>query len=96
MHAGLVATPVATEESSEEAVAAISQTLQPVVSLFALHSGTAVNFLLHHVPLLSMQSCSLPRSLRLSCLHVQPRLNVAPCSDVCTLLILPFLCLAAK
>ena len=34
MHAGLVATPVATEESSEEAVAAISQTLQLVVSLF--------------------------------------------------------------
>jgi len=66
MPAGLVATPAATEESSEEAVAAMSQTLQPVVSLFTLRSGTAVNFLLHHVPLLSMQSCSLPCSLRLA------------------------------
>ena len=66
MHAGLVATPAATEDSSEEAVAAISQTLQPVVRLFTLRSGTAVNFLLHHVPLLSMQSCSLPHSLRLA------------------------------
>ncbi len=66
MHAWLVATPAATEDSSEEAVAAISQTLQPVVSLFTLRSGTAVNFLLHHVPLLSMQSCSLPHSLRLA------------------------------
>ncbi len=40
MHAGLVATPAATEEVSEEAVAAVLQTLQPVVSLFTLCSGT--------------------------------------------------------
>ncbi len=66
MHAGLIATPAATEEPSEEAVAAIPQTLQPVVSLFPVRSGTAVNFLLHYVPLLSMQSFSLPHSLRLA------------------------------
>ncbi len=40
MHAGLVATPAATEESSEEAVAAIPQTLQPMVSLFTLRSAS--------------------------------------------------------